>query len=149
MASLISLFAGTLCAHYNQVIMSRKLLATVALFLAVLLPVRGFAAHFIAACDAGQVNVAASQSAMPCHEMMPHSEAAARSDAAFVDADQAASEQACKLHCNACAASCSAALLAPAVQISLFDNPSTTSLPATGCSYESAPYVRADKPPVL
>jgi hypothetical protein len=129
--------------------MSRKLLATVAIFLAVLLPVRGFAAHFIAACDAGQINAASAQRAMPCHEMMPHSETAARGDAAFVDAEQAASEQACKLHCNACAASCSAALLAPAVQISLFDNPSIKSLPAANCSYESAPYVRADKPPVL
>ena len=137
--------------------MSRKLLATVAVFLAVLLPVRGFAAHFIAACDmspTSNASAATAKAAKPCHEinhrnMMHQADAAAHENSSPIDEDQAAANEACGVHCSACAASCSAPLVMPGVQATRLDISPSPSLPALGCSYQSALLARADKPPVL
>jgi hypothetical protein len=131
--------------------MSRKLIAIVALLLAVLLPVRGFAAHMLASCvmSGGNAPVhqmhhemhnSAKQDMPPCHEMAASSEAAD---------DDMSMDDACSTRCSACAASCAAPALAPSLLSLSIEAPTSSTPIATDSAFLNAQLARADKPPVL
>jgi predicted nucleic acid-binding Zn-ribbon protein len=142
--------------------MSRKLIAIVALLLAVLLPVRGFAAHMLAGCAMNGGNSpahqthhakdASDQATPPCHEMTASTATAADESAAddgSATADSNAMDDACSARCSACAASCSAPALAPSLLSLNLEAPESSMPIASDSAFVNAQLARADKPPVL
>lgn len=134
----------------------RKFVAIVAIALAALMPVRGFAATMIASCviNGGLTSAEAGASTMlmPCHDLLV-AKASQALDAAMATEIQAPpaheGDEACKTLCSACATSCAAPVLTPDVPFSSMPLETAAFVPAPDISFKSAELALLNKPPVL